>query len=148
MKSKYLSSWAFALQRVAQKLWSVDFLMKLNYLCIMETITNTWVLNQRTRHASAPFVSAQIVMGPTILRATRIYRRRSVMYYYFNLIPWCQFKEMDQRHEMSFLILNREVKRMFFCLNRMKVWRPFGNKPYPNFPSVSPHPHPRHPREF
>ena len=59
-------------------------------------------------------------------------------YYYYNLIPWCQFKEMDQGHEMSFLILNREVKRMFFCLNRMKVWRPFGNKPYPNFPSVFP----------
>ena len=33
-----------------------------------------------------------------------------------NLIPWCQFKEMDQGHEMSFLILNREVKRMVFCL--------------------------------
>ena len=53
-------------------------------------------------------------------------------YYYFNLIPWCQFKEMDQGHEMSFLILNREVKRMVFCLNRMKVWRPFGNKPLPS----------------
>ena len=26
-----------------------------------------------------PFVSAQIVMGPVILQATRIYRRRSVM---------------------------------------------------------------------
>ena len=31
------------------------------------------------RHLSAFFVSAQIVMGPTILRATRIYRRRSMM---------------------------------------------------------------------
>ena len=30
-------------------------------------------MNQRTRHASASFVSAQIVMGPAILRATRIY---------------------------------------------------------------------------
>ena len=39
---------------------------------------------------------------------------------------------MDQGHEMSFLILNREVKRMVFCLNRMKVWRPFGNKPLPS----------------
>ena len=26
---------------------------------------------------------------------------------FLNLIPWCQFKEMDQGHEMSFLILNR-----------------------------------------
>ena len=66
-------------QRVARKLRSIDFL-KLNYLCIMETIPyNTWVLNQWTRHVSASFVSAQTVMGPAILRATRIYRRRSVM---------------------------------------------------------------------
>ena len=67
---------------------------------------------------------------------------------YFNLIPWCQFKEMDQGHEMSFLILNREVKRMVFCLNRMKVWRPFGTKPLPKIPFSVPPPHPRHPREF
>ena len=40
---------------------------------------NTWVLNQRTRHALASFVSAQIVMGLAILWATQIYRRRSVM---------------------------------------------------------------------
>ena len=82
MKSKYLSSWAFAFlikQRVARKLRYIDFL-KLNYLCIMEKIPyNTWVLNQTTRHASASFVNAQTVMGPAILRATRIYRRRSVM---------------------------------------------------------------------
>ena len=35
--------------------------------------------SQGTQHESASFVSTQIVMGPTILRATRIYRRRSVM---------------------------------------------------------------------
>ena len=40
------------------------------------------VLNQRTQHVSAPFVTAQIVMGPVILRVTRFYRRRSVMYKY------------------------------------------------------------------
>ena len=60
-------------QWVARKLRSIDFLT-LNYLCIVETIPyNTWVLNQRTRHASASFVSAQTVMGPAILRATRIW---------------------------------------------------------------------------
>ena len=70
-------------------------------------------------------------------------------YYYYNLIPWCQFKEMDQGHEMSFLILNREVKRMVFCLNRMKVWRPFGNKPLPKLPfSVPPVPIPATPGNF
>ena len=71
-------------------------------------------------------------------------------YYYFNLIPWSQFKEMDQGHEMSFLILNREVKRMFFCFNRMKVWKPFDIKPLPKFPfSVSrPHTIPATPGNF
>ena len=63
-------------------------------------------------------------------------------YYFLNLISWCQFKEMDQGHEMNFLILNREVMRMVFCLNKMKVWRPFGIKPLPKFPSSVPPPHP------
>ena len=37
---------------------------------------------------------------------------------------------------------------MVFCLNRMKVWRPFGTKPYPKFPSVFPHPIPTTPGNF
>ena len=53
---------------------------------------------------------------------------------------------MDQGHEMSFLILNREVKRMVFCLNRMKA---FGNKPLPKLPfSVPPAPIPATPGNF
>ena len=46
-------------------------------------------LEQRTQHASASFVSAQIVMGPMILRATQIYRHRSVMpQMYFSSAMW------------------------------------------------------------
>ena len=56
---------------------------------------------------------------------------------------------MDQGHEMSFLILNREVKRMVFCLNRMKVWRPFGINALPKLPfSVPPSPIPATPGNF
>ena len=36
------------------------------------------------------------------------------IFFFLNLIPWCQFKEVDQGHEMSFLILNRLLKRMVF----------------------------------
>ena len=78
-----------------------------------------------------------------------------LLFFFLNLIPWSQFKEMDQGHEMSFLILNREVFCFFvFCFNRfkrMKVWKPFDIKPLPKLPfSVPPLPphHPRHPREF
>ena len=82
-----------------------------------------------------------------------VYKCDSIIFF-LNLIPWSQFKEMDQGHEMSFLILNREVKRMFFCFNRfkrMKVWKPFDIKPLSKLPfsvpTLPPH-HPRHPREF
>ena len=49
-------------------------------------------------------------------------------YQYSLKVPRCQFKEMDQGHEMRFLVLTRVAKRRFLGLNRMTV------HPYPNFP--------------
>ena len=76
-----------------------------------------------------------------------------IIIFFLNLIPWSRFKEMDQGHEMSFLILNREVKRMFFVSIGSIGWR-FKSlltlNPYPNLLSVFNHPpQPPHPhREF
>ena len=45
----------------------------------METIRQHFSLESKDQHASASFVSAQIVMGLAFLQAKQMYRRRSVM---------------------------------------------------------------------
>ena len=46
----------------------------------METIRQHFSLESKDQHVSASFVSAQIVIGPAILQATRINRQNSVMF--------------------------------------------------------------------
>ena len=68
-----------------RKLGIID-LLKLNYLCIVETVSENLFTSESQLHASASLVSTQIVTGPAILWAMQIKRRISITILFNKLI--------------------------------------------------------------